>query len=133
MKNFIEQFDFLSPLALATMEAYFYNLADKMVEGYTGGSWQDLQVGKCRAVQIPAPDSGLLHVIGAENQCDVTTDARTAGIGLSIIVANHFWHGYADKVGPKANAVFKRASQGLKDAAFRDKTVDHSALYSIID
>lgn len=137
--NMIEQLGMLSGLEF---EAFVFAIADKMIPGYSGGVWttQHLPNG---TVALVVPESsaymkdGKLRLVGMMNHCDVWTDPRSAGVAISILAVNWYWHRLADKgVCTQAqHSFFQRLYDRLRDGAFSDKnnTLDTSAIFSFID
>lgn len=73
------------------LEQYVYALADRFIEGYTGGTW-NYDAANC--VWYPAREQD--HKIGnCDNYYEGTMNSRAVGVALSCMAANRMlWREY---------------------------------------
>lgn len=87
--KFYDQLNAIHPALVLMFDRFLLSNADQMVEGYNGGQWQDVGLGvNLYALQVPSDDSGRVRLTNGNNYCDVRTDARSAGVALTILSLN---------------------------------------------
>ena len=87
--KFYDQLNAIHPALVLMFDRFLYANTDQMVEGYNGGQWQDVGLGvNLYALQVPSDDSGRVRLTNANNYSDTRTDARSAGVALTILSLN---------------------------------------------
>lgn len=109
MQKFLSQFK-LSPMMTMLLEAHIFNVASRKVKGYNGGVWESKTLGKVEILLIP----GEGDVTMSAAYSDVTTDRLTASAGFSSLVANWFWHSYAESMTKAQNAAFEKHYNAMR-------------------
>lgn len=87
MNKFLDQFN-LTPYQRMDMENFIFTQADKMVEGYRGGTWETTKVGDVTILVIPGDGDITLNNYAFGGS--MTADATTAGAAFSSIVSNWY-------------------------------------------
>jgi hypothetical protein len=130
MKKFLAQFKpYLTWSQYANMERRVYTTADNFVEGYNGGTWSSFKAGDVWAVAVPSSEKKV-HIVSSMNGADVITDAKSAGIALSILVVSWTWELLADGLTEEGFRTFDRVREQLMDAA---EKFDAASIFSVID
>lgn len=135
MRNFLNQFrGILAPAGIMRLEGRVFNTAGKFVEGYTGGRWSAQTVGSVQAVVVPGAVKGKVHIVSPMNGADRVTDARSAGLALTILVVSWTWELLADQMNEKQFKFFENLRQSLIDEAYNESNnFDKNAIRAIID
>lgn len=109
MQKFLDQFK-LNPIQQLQLESFIFNVASNKVKGYNGGMWETQTLGKVEILLIP----GEGEVTMSAAYSDVTTDRLTASAGFSSLVANWFWHAYAETMTDGQNAAFEKHYNAMR-------------------
>lgn len=89
MNKFFAQIEAINPALVIPFERLLFQAADRMVEGYNGGSWDEVALGQnVYGLRCPCGDNARVRLVNGDNYCDVTTDARTAGCALAQLALN---------------------------------------------
>lgn len=123
MKNFMRQFAGLTPMQKIMLEQALFNLADKLVEDYSGGQWDSIKVGDVWALRIPAAsDKAPVTLVNEDAGVRVETDATTASVAFSLLFVNWVWNSWNEKgwLNAASFADFERVYFGLRNGAYAD-------------
>ena len=128
--RFLSQFN-LSPMMRVHFENYIYPMADRMVEGYTGGTWGEVKLGNVWVLVIPSKDDRV--TVNSEfNSADM--DKATAGAAFTFFLVSEFWNRFNDRMGGAAQEAFEATYFGIRDAAYTDGSgIDQKSFYKFTD
>ncbi len=89
MNPFFKQIEAIDPNLVLPFERMLYDAADRCVEGYNGGFWDEIDLGQgVYGLRCPSSDNARVHLVNALNYTDLRTDARSAGTALAILALN---------------------------------------------
>jgi hypothetical protein len=132
MQQFLAQFK-LRPMMAFHLEQLVFRMADKMVQGYTGGQWDDAKLGKLKIISIPA--TGEVTLNNPMSGQSITTDSVTASAAFLHVVVTGFWNMHSDKMTEKENEALGKFYDNMRAAVYGRNShgvnVDH--FYSFTD
>jgi hypothetical protein len=117
MKNFLNQFRaHLSPLQLVMFESFIFGMADKMVEGYNGGKWNSVQMGKTWGLTLPVNGdaNGRVRIETPFGNATVT-DHKTASAIFTFLVLSWYFEKVYERLTPAGFAAFDTAKMQMGD------------------
>lgn len=144
MQAFLDQFSnkAINGYQAVQFESLIFNMADKMIEGYKGGNWESMKIGKTTILVIP----GNAPTVTLHNQMSgtsITTDRLTASAAFTALVTNWYWHFIAgrNELSSTGYKVFQRHYESLRaDVYGRQKylkdnglSIDTDAYFSFTD
>lgn len=119
MQKFLNQFFPNNTMLALNMENFIFTQADKMIDGYNGGSWKSQEFNGVTILTIPG-DAEQVTVAVAMSGNEATTDRLTASAAFTSLVVNWFWHLYARSMNEEQFAAFDNFHQALRDAVYSD-------------
>ncbi len=132
MQNFLAQFK-LNPVLNAQLEGFIFAMADKMIQGYNGGTWDDATVGKCNIVTIPGRTSQVT-LYNRLSGNSLTTDRDTASAAFICLAVNWFWNSYSDKMTASENNRMGVFYNKLRNAVYaKNSGINTSDYFSFTD
>lgn len=89
MNKFFQQIEAINPSLVVSFERLLYKAADAHVEGYNGGSWDEVGLGvNLYGLRCPAGEGARVRLTNTNNYSDNRTDANSAGVALTILALN---------------------------------------------
>ena len=133
MQKFLSQFKpHLTPMLYVQMESRVFTTADRFVEGYNGGTWPSFKTPNgAWSLAVPSKD-GRVHIVSPMNGADVTTDVKSAGIALSILVVSWTWELLDEVLTDSGSVKFAQVREQLLKAA-ESGQFDYESIRAIID
>lgn len=134
MQKFLDQFN-LTPYMALNFEQFIFRMADDMIEGYSGGNWGTMTVGKVVILLIPHDGERITlnnKVMGGT----VETDRVTASAAFTSIVVNWFWNMLTESMSDIENQSFNGFHYDLRDEVYSDDpehTINTSDYFSFTD
>lgn len=133
MQAFLAQFK-LRPMMAFHLEQFILRNADRIVQGYTGGMWDDALVKKAKITLIPGKDDEQVTIHNIMGGGSITTDRLTASAAFVCCVVNWFWNMYTDKMTDKENAAMSKFYHALRDNVYgKNSGVNTDDYFSFTD
>ena len=119
MQKFLDQFFPNSPMLALNFENFIFTQADKMVEGYNGGSWVAQEVNGVTILTIPG-SADKVTIMSPMSGIEITTDRLSASAAFTSLVVNWFWHLYVRSMNETQFAAFDNFHHALRNAVYAD-------------
>ena len=79
----------INPQLVNHFEHYLNAAANDHVEGFVNGVWDEIDLGRNTfALRCPCDDNARVRLVNPMNYTNLTTDARSAGVALTILALN---------------------------------------------
>lgn len=133
MMQYLVPLSNINPMYAIWAENALFNRAQKFADGYSGGYWEPFVSGEFAFPTFPEPEVRLSN---PDNLCDMTMDARSAGVALWLLTVNHLAWAIAEGQVPGTQAMMEKVCDlfyRLRDAALDNKELNARAILSFID
>lgn len=136
MNKFFQQIEAIHPSLVVPFEAMLYRNADQFVEGYNGGTWDEVGLGvNLYGLRCPCDDNARVRLTNANNYSDNRTDANSAGVALTILTLNQLlWKLHETPGGQALGAKVSKLWEKVQNASRSKKNaLDVPAILSFCD
>lgn len=135
MNRFYAAMNRLSPWVMIQVEKEVVRAADELIPAYDGGHWVSTRINRAvNTLVVPTADpNDNVRLVNANNSSDVTTDAVSAGVVISMFAVNRAIAWFHRRGEMSVVEELSNVYHALRENMLGDARLDQASINAVID